>query len=205
MQPHSQERPVPVEPASDEIWREILLDWARRPAARAEGTAAPVELADDEIWRPPAASVEFTHDEVWREILLDWRGVLLDGETWRQVLGDEIEIGTEEGGTPPWLKALAYGGDNWFGLMFALLTPEHRAAGMAATLGLSPTRLPRTPQCRRSHAPARPRARARRAAKRGTCRAGPDDDPDPPSPRDAVPGLPAASSTATHALPGGRA
>lgn len=33
---------------------------------------------------------------------------------------------------------------------------------------------------RRSHAPRRPRARA--AARRGATRAGPDDDPDPPSP-----------------------
>jgi hypothetical protein len=151
------------------------------------------------------ALAELADDEVWREILLDWRGVLLDDETWREVLGDEIEIGTEEGGTAPWLEALEHGGDDWFAQMFALLTPEHRAAGIAATLGLSPTRLPRTPQRRRSHAPTRPRARARRAAKRGACRAGPDDDPDPPPPRDVVPGLTAASRTVPHALPGGQA
>jgi hypothetical protein len=69
---------------------------------------------------------------------------------------------------------------------------------------------------RRSHAPIRPRVRARRTKRASTARAGPDsDDPEPgpssgrpniwPSLRDVVPGLTATSSTAPHALPGGRA
>lgn len=52
----------------------------------------------------------------------------------------------------------------------------------AAQAALAPRELARpSPHSRRSHAPTRPRTRARRVAKRGTCRAGPDD-PDEPEP-----------------------